>query len=137
MSNYIAPKDFEPVLKEMLNEIPAELKVQMPKAARKAAREGKKSVLENIKKAGIETHPLKSAHGHNYVDGWSYTVKQTSEGVDAEIGNKYTPGLVHLLEKGHAKVGGGRVQAYEHVDPAATDAFAKFDEELKRIIESL
>lgn len=33
------------------------------------------------------------------------------------------PGLPHLLEKGHAKIGGGRTQAYEHVKPASELAF--------------
>lgn len=33
------------------------------------------------------------------------------------------PGLPHLLEKGHAKIGGGHTSAYPHVKPAADYAF--------------
>lgn len=35
----------------------------------------------------------------------------------AVIYNKKQPGLAHLLEHGHAKVGGGRTRALEHVLP--------------------
>lgn len=38
-----------------------------------------------------------------------------------EIGNKAVPGLVHLLEKGHATLTGRRTKAYPHMGPAFED----------------
>lgn len=35
------------------------------------------------------------------------------------------PGLPHLLEKGHARIGGGRTKAIEHVAPAADAGIEK------------
>ena len=39
--------------------------------------------------------------------------------------------VVHLLEKGHAKIGGGRVAARVHVEPAAEAGFNKAYETVK------
>ncbi len=33
------------------------------------------------------------------------------------------PGLPHLTEKGHAKIGGGKTRAVKHIAPAADDGF--------------
>lgn len=51
------------------------------------------------------------------------------------IYNKAKPGLVHLLEKGHATIGGGRVRAYPHLSIAAEETFALLDKELDKAIE--
>lgn len=68
-----------------------------------------------------------------YRRGFSYKLKGAAHEVSGEVGNRLKPGLVHLLEKGHATIGGGRVKAYPHVAPAAEDAF----DELERGIDEL
>lgn len=47
-----------------------------------------------------------------------------------EIGSKKMPGLAHLLEKGHATIGGGRTRAFPHVAPASEVAFKDTLEEI-------
>lgn len=47
------------------------------------------------------------------------------------------PGLPHLLEKGHAKVGGGRVEGRTHIKPAADDGFEIAFETTKKYMDSL
>lgn len=54
---------------------------------------------------------------------------------EGEIGSASMPGLAHLLEKGHASIGGGYVPAYEHISPAADDAFSDFETLVEEAIE--
>ena len=49
-----------------------------------------------------------------------------SEEIAGEIGSPTLPGLPHLLEKGHAMVGGGKTKAYVHIEPAYEEAADKF-----------
>lgn len=43
--------------------------------------------------------------------------------------------LAHLLEKGHAKAGGGRVEGREHIRPAEEHAIQRLEEKLRRGIK--
>lgn len=60
--------------------------------------------------------------------GWEYGKRVTYRAlrkkgtVEGHIFSR-KPGLPHLLEKGHAKAGGGKTRAYPHVKPAADYAF--------------
>lgn len=66
-----------------------------------------------------------------YAKSIRYRVKGEGKGVQGHVYST-KPGLPHLLEKGHAKVGGGRTKAIEHIAPAADDGF----ELAERVIEA-
>lgn len=52
------------------------------------------------------------------------------------IHNKTDYQLTHLLEKGHAKAGGGRVEAIPHVRPAEQEAIEQFTSEVEEAIKN-
>lgn len=61
-------------------------------------------------------------YGWKYGGSVTYRTLRKAHGVEGHIFSR-KPGLPHLLEKGHAKIGGGRTGAYPHVKPAADYAF--------------
>ena len=58
-----------------------------------------------------------SMYSGSYRSGWTKKVITNRMGASAIIYNGKYPGLVHLLEKGHALRQGGRTRAQPHVGP--------------------
>lgn len=101
---------------------------------------------EDVKKAVKETskecvNELKNAHPSGsgdwqpwgeYNSGW--TVMQTKtdkkKHIAATVHNSKHYQLTHLLEKGHAKVNGGRTRAFPHIAPVE-------DKETERLFERI
>jgi hypothetical protein len=72
-------------------------------------------------------------YGWKYGRHVTYRALRQKHGTEGHIYSR-KPGLPHLLEKGHAKIGGGRTQAYPHVKPAADYAFKFVREHLPEYI---
>ena len=101
----------------------------------KQCTETTKECVNNVAKKTVsklkQTSPVnKSEHGGKYKKGWKKTVEEeTSTRLVVKIHDtEYR--LVHLLEKGHQKRGGGRVQAIKHVEPAEQAAIAALEKEI-------
>lgn len=96
-------------------------------AAEDSLRFGRSRVAERSPKSSYGG-PL----GH-YADGWEYELVKRTNTVSGEIYQKNKPGLVHLLEKGHAKRGGdGRVQGIRHVGPTQNELNDHFLREVEK-----
>ena len=89
-----------------------------------------KSAGNTAKKDINSSAPVKTG---KYAKSWRSKV--TQEDADSISVTVYSPTrymLAHLLEKGHAKRGGGRVRAIPHIKPAEEHAI----EQLTRDIEN-
>lgn len=61
--------------------------------------------------------PRKKKNGGKYATGWTMKPVQTGHIKGYIVYNATDYQLTHLLEKGHAKRGGGRVRAIPHIRP--------------------
>ena len=99
-------------INELIGDIPMECSDAVEKATIKSVRMGAKTVKEYASKGGIHKW------SERYVSGFQSHVDRGGLVTIGEIGNKDEPGLVHLLEKGHATPAGRRTRSFPHMAPA-------------------
>lgn len=154
---------FGRTLSDLLGNLGKNVSIHAPRAVEKALEQGEKAWVKNAKavlsssysrggwgkekgrtyyKSGKRKGQLKAVewYGKTYKTGryWRsirHHMIQSGETSEGEIGSASMPGLAHLLEKGHASIGGGFVPAYEHISPAADEAFDDFERFLDEAIE--
>ena len=85
-------------------------------------------VARDTTRANVAASGITSVHG--YDREITYKTDKSDMIASGVVGNKVRPGLPHLLEKGHAKVGGGRTRAFEHFAPGADAGARAFEERL-------
>lgn len=125
---YIDIDRFAKAVSDIVEDAEKRVEDRVPTAVSGACKAGRKAVRANAAAAFKGTGA--------YAKGFGYKVgKRSNRECVGEIGNKDLPGLVHLLEKGHAKMGGGRVAGREHVAPAADEAFGEFERLMDDVVE--
>lgn len=87
-------------------------------------------IADDVTKKGVKQLRLASPQKTGkYAKGWR--VKNVNGA--RVVHNKHYQ-LTHLLEKGHAKVGGGRVAGQEHIRPVEEQMIDEFVERTERAI---
>lgn len=89
--------------------------------------EAKKDVAKETVRILKKTSPK---HTGDYARGWS----QKQVGGVRVVFNRTNYQLTHLLEKGHAKRGGGRVSGTPHIEPAEEKAINEFVDRVEKVI---
>lgn len=87
------------------------------------------AVAEEIKADTVNNAPKRTG---KYAKGFKVT-KQDNKRI---VWNKKNSRLVHLLEFGHAKVGGGRVSGKAHLRPAYDRYATRLPDDIKQIIRN-
>ncbi len=96
---------------------------EVKRGLEKAKKEVAQETVEELK----QTSPKKTG---DYRKGWTTKKVRTAQ----VIHNKTEYRLTHLLEKGHAKRGGGRVAAIPHIAPAEDKAIRDYIEKAEEVI---
>ena len=103
-----------------LQEYTTEVEEGLEKAKEKAAKDGAKTLkVTSPKRFG------------KYGKAWRATKKEKAWVI--HVGAPHYR-LAHLLEKGHAKRGGGRVSGKAHIAPVEEQAIKQFENEVEKVI---
>lgn len=112
--------NLENEIAQSLQEYTTEVTEGLDKAKEKAA----KNAARTLKSSS----PVKSG---KYAKGW----RAKKVGTAWVTHNANKPSITHLLEKGHAKVGGGRVSGIPHILPAEQQAIKDYENEVEKVIK--
>lgn len=102
-----------------------------------ACAEGVLDTAQDAVKKLHSAHPAGSGEyssWDSYNKGWTIKEAKKKKSVMAQIHNAKKYRLTHLLEKGHAKVNGGRTRAFPHIAPVAEAAEKELVENIRKHI---
>ena len=97
------------------------------------AEEGMKKAVKKTAKDEISANAPKRTG--TYAKSWSTRkTKENSHSLEMTVHSKNRYQLAHLLEKGHAKRGGGRVSGRPHIAPAEENGVQLLEQLIKEAL---
>ena len=116
-------------LERAMRDILQDYSVEVAKAAEEAVTEVSKEATKKLR----QTSPKRSG---KYGKGWASKVEKTATTAEATVyGKTGTYQLAHLLEHGHAKRGGGRVNGNTHIKPVEEWAISEVEKRIREKVE--
>lgn len=112
------------VIADTLDEYGEEVDRNMTEAVKAVAKAGATALRQSSKQTFGGTG--------EYASGWTAAVDEGRLSTSAVIYNSKVPGLPHLLEHGHAKRGGGRVEGRKHIEPVEEQIINEFQAEVEK-----
>ena len=109
-------------IRDILEEYGDEVQGNLDEITKKIAQKGQQAV-KNASKSKF--------NGKRYWKGWKVDLQVGRLDTKATIYNESLPGLPHLLEYGHAKRGGGRVQGTVHLAPIEEQLVNEFEKQVR------
>ena len=95
----------------------------------------KKEVAQVAKDMVTELKQTPPRNTGDYAKGWKARVEYESpEDIRVRVYNSKKPQLTHLLENGHAKQNGGRVNGTPHIGPAEQKAEKSLESKVKVVV---
>lgn len=95
-----------------------------------------KQEVKQVAKEMVAELKATSPHASgDYAKGWGVTTEhESTQDIRLRVINRKKPQLTHLLENGHAKITGGRVEGKPHIGPAEQTAIRKLDGKVKVVV---
>ena len=99
--------------------------------------DGVKDVVKQVgKECANEIRQNSPKRTGKYKKGWGSQIAfENREDIRVIVRNKTSYQLTHLLENGHAKVNGGRVEGKPHIGPAEQNAEKKLLNKVKVVVK--
>lgn len=101
----------------MANDLAAQIEEALKEYNEQVNQTMHKILPDIAKEAAKQLRSTSPTDTGTYASGWRQKTTSTPLTIEAVVYNSKLPGFTQLLEKGHAKRGGGRVGASEHIKP--------------------